>query len=329
MNAERIRIGLLGCGTVGGGLVRLVTQNRDRIARRSGVDLEIARILVRNPTRRRVEIDHAKITTRPGEVLDAGCDVVVEVIGGVDTAGHLVRRAIASGASVVTANKALLAAWGSELAARAAERGVRLEFEASVCGAVPVVRALRESLASDTIHRLSGVLNGTSNFILTLMEEEAMSFDEALARAQALGFAEADPSLDVDGHDAMQKLMILASLAFDAEPGRVIVEGIRDVGRNDVSRATDRGEVVRHVATAEITGGVLTLTAAPTTLPRSHPLASVRLENNAVVVEAAAAGTLFFAGKGAGALPTASAVLADVVQIARKIARDRAAPKAS
>lgn len=312
-----IRIGLLGCGNVGGGLVTLLAERRAQIRERHGVDLEITRILVRNGGKKRSGVDPALLTTRPADVLASDPDIVVELIGGVDEAARLVTAALDARRSVVTANKALLAARGGEVLAKARERGVRVGFEASVCGGVPVIRALRAGLAGDSVESLTGILNGTCNFILTLMEE-GRSFDDALARAQELGFAEADPSLDVDGHDALQKLTILSELAFGGEPaGEVMLAGIRGVTLRDVRRARREGRVIRHVASARIDDGVLRLAVRPELLAAGDPLAAVRYENNALVVRARAAGELTFLGRGAGALPTASAVLADIIEIAQ------------
>lgn len=305
-----VTIGLLGCGTVGGGFVQLVTRERERIRERYGVDLVIRRILVRDLARPRPGIDRALLTTRATEVIDADCDIVVELIGGVHTAGACVRRALSLGRNVVTANKALLASAGRQLFAQAAERGVRLGFEASVCGGVPVVRALQRGLAGDSIETISGILNGTSNYILTRMEE-GLAFADALALAQRSGLAEADPSLDVDGTDAAQKLAILADLAFGLPLRQVTVAGIRDV---DVRGATHGGSVIRLVADARRVAGGVDLNVGPRLLPRSHPLASVREENNAVVVRGRAVGELMLTGKGAGSMPTAAAVLSDVLE---------------
>jgi homoserine dehydrogenase len=222
---KRIRIGLLGCGTVGGGFVRLVARERPRILARFGVELEIARILVRDVDKPRPGVDPAILTTAALDVLDDDCDLIVEVVGGVHCAGAFVRRALARGRPVVTANKALLAAAGGELFATARSHGVDIGFEASVCGGVPVIGALRRGLAGDSIESITGILNGTSNYVLCRMSE-GLTLAEAIARAQERGFAEADPSLDVSGEDAAQKLAILAQLAFDAPVRHASVTGV-------------------------------------------------------------------------------------------------------
>lgn len=305
---RRVRIGLLGCGTVGGGFVRLVAQERERVRSRYGVELDVARILVRDRGKQRPGVDDALLTTNALEVIDGDCDLVVEAIGGVHTAGTFVRRAIARGHHVVTANKALLAACGRELFAEAATRRVTIGFEASVCGGVPVIGALRRGLAGDTIESISGILNGTSNYVLCRMDE-GIAFAGAVAMAQANGFAEADPSLDMNGEDAAQKLRILAEVAFDAPVRRITVCGIGDVPR-------EMATVVRLVAEATRMAGGVELTVAPRRLPRTHPLARIVDEQNAVMIRGRAVGEIFLSGRGAGSMPTAAALLADVLEIA-------------
>ncbi|MBI2214094.1 MAG: homoserine dehydrogenase [Acidobacteria bacterium] len=314
---RNVRIGLLGCGNVGGGLVTLLGERREQIRERHGIDLEISSVLVRNGEKKRRGVDPEIITTRAADVFASDPDIVVELIGGVEDAARFVGAAIDSRRSVVTANKALLAAQGSEVFARAKRHGVRVGFEASVCGGVPVIRTLRVGLAGDCVESLTGILNGTCNYILTLMEE-GQSFEDALAKAQELGFAEAEPSLDVDGHDALQKLTILSAIAFGGVPaGEVQLSGIRGVTLRDVRRALREGRVIRHVASSRIDDGVLRLSVRLELLAAGDPLAAVRYENNALVVRARAAGELTFLGRGAGALPTASAVLADIIDIAQ------------
>jgi homoserine dehydrogenase len=310
---RRIRIGLLGCGTVGGGFVRLVDRERDRIRARFGVDPAIVRILVRDLGKERSGVDRSLLTTCALDVIDADCDLVVEVVGGVHTAGTFVRRAITRGRHVVTANKALLAASGNELFDAAARNGVEIGFEASVCGGVPVVGALRRGLAGDSIESISGVLNGTSNYVLCRMAE-GLDFADAVLRAQEAGFAEAaDPSLDVDGEDAAQKLAILAQLAFDAPVRRTSVTGLREVTPADLERARVDGCVVRQVAEASRVAGGVSLVVEPRRVPLAHPLARVVDEQNAVVIRGRAVGEVVLSGRGAGSMPTAAAVLSDVL----------------
>jgi len=313
----RARIGLLGCGTVGRGLVELVGRERERIRARTGIDAEIGRILVRDIEKPRAGVDPAKLTTSATDVIDdEQCDIVVELVGGVHCAGAYVRRAIERRRDVVTANKALLAAEGLDLFTLARRRNVKLGFEASVCGGIPIVRALRHGLLGDSIVSLSGIINGTCNYILTRMEDDGLDFDAALRLAQERGFAEADPTLDVDGEDAAQKLTILASVAFDAPVRSLRVHGIRDVTRSEVEGARSRRCVLRHVASARRIAGGIELRVERRELPEQHPLATVKDENNAVLVRGRAVGEMLFAGKGAGSLPTAAAVLSDVLEIA-------------
>jgi len=311
--SRRVTIGLLGCGNVGRGFVELVDRERPRIEARHGVELNIGRILVRDETKERAGVDRRLVTTSALDVLDDGCDVIVELIGGVHTAGAFLRRAIANGRNVVTANKALLATSGAELFASAAARGVTIGFEASVCGAIPIVRVLRRGLAGDEIESIRGVVNGTCNYVLSRMEE-GLTFADALRCAQERGFAEADASLDVDGDDAAQKMRILASLAFDAPIVHEHVIGIRWVTPRHIERARAGGNVIRLVASAERTANGIALRVEPCELDGNDPLASVKDENNAVIVRGRAAGEILLSGKGAGAMPTASAVLSDVLE---------------
>ncbi|HET8773659.1 MAG TPA: homoserine dehydrogenase [Thermoanaerobaculia bacterium] len=309
---KRLRIGLLGCGTVGGGFVRLVDRERERIRARFGFDPEIVRILVRDLEKERPGVGRDLLTTCALDVIDADCDLVVEVVGGVHTAGTFVRRAIARGRHVVTANKALLAASGSELFDAAARSGVEIGFEASVCGGVPVIGALRRGLAGDSIESIAGVLNGTSNYVLCRMAE-GLGFADAVLRAQEAGFAEADPALDVDGQDAVQKLAILAQLAFDEPVRRTSVTGIAGVTPGEIERARAEGCVVRQVAEAVRVAGGVALVVEPRRVPFEHPLARAVDEQNAVVIRGRAVGEVVLSGRGAGSMPTAAAVLSDVL----------------
>src|ERR1700719_1536738 len=315
---RKLKIGLLGCGTVGRGLVELVGRNEGLIRQRSGVELRITKILIRDLDKERQGVDRALLTTHPDKVLNNGCDLIVELVGGIEPARSFIERSLARGKHVVTANKALLALDGFSLMNAAEAQKVRLGFEASVCGGIPIVRALRDGLVGNTIHRLTGILNGTCNYILTRMTEDRVEFAEALREAQAKGFAEADPTLDIDGHDAAQKLKILTELAFSAQvnASAVQVEGIRDIAADDVQAARELGFVIKHVATAELSQDAVSLSCAPVLLPMSHQLAGIRDENNAVLVRGDAVGEMLFSGKGAGSLPSASAVLSDVVDIA-------------
>src|SRR5436190_11700606 len=311
---REVSIGLLGCGTVGQGFVRLLEQQRFR-------HLRIARILVRDIDKPRPGVDRRLLTTDAIAVID-NCDVVVELIGGVHSAGAYVRRALRSGRNVVTANKALLAESGRELFSTAAASGARIGFEASVCGGIPIIRAIERGLAGDSIESITGILNGTCNYILTRMEEGGLDFAAALRMAQQHGFAEADPTLDVTGADALQKLQILGELAFGPSHARIRVHGIEDVSREEIEQARSRRCVVRHIASARRLPGGVELRVERRELPETHPFAAVRDENNAVIVRAKAVGEMIFVGKGAGSLPTAAAVLSDVIEIAIPHHRD-------
>jgi len=314
---RRINIGLLGCGTVGRGFVDLLARERERIRGRDGVDIAVRRILVRDADKPRPGINPSLFSTSAIDILDDGCDIIVELVGGVHSAGAFVRRALANGKHVVTANKALLADSGRELFAAAERNRVQIGFEASVCGGIPIVRALRHGLAGDCIESISGIVNGTCNYILTRMEQDDLEFDDALRLAQERGFAEADPSLDVGGQDAAQKLQILGEVAFGPHHVNLRVHGIADVTHAEVEQARARRCVVRHVATARRVAGGVEMRVERRELPEFHPLAAIRDENNAVVIRGRAVGELMFQGKGAGSLPTAAAVLSDVIEIGR------------
>lgn len=311
---RKVKIGLLGCGTVGGGFVSLVEAGRDRICARHGLDLEIERILIRDPAKSRPGVRQEVLTTRAEDVVENGFDVLVEVIGGIEPAGRLIRRAIERGRPVVTANKLLLASHGAEIFAAARRSGVAVGFEASVCGGVPIVRALRSGVAGDEVTRIRGVLNGTCNYILSAMEEGS-SYEDALAAARREGFAEADPSLDVDGHDALQKLMILSGLAFgERAETRIRVAGIRDYPLRQIRRTARKGKTTRLVAEARVAGEAIELVVEPRELDRDDALGRLRGAQNGVVLETGGRGELLLTGLGAGAMPTASAVLSDVIE---------------
>jgi homoserine dehydrogenase len=314
-----VRIGLLGCGTVGRGLVELIHRNRSVVADRTGVALEVRRVLVRDPSKER-PVARDRVTTDAAAILEApDIDVVVELMGGLEPARDYITRAIEARKNIVTANKALLAVSGAEIFRRAQERRVRIGFEASVCGGIPILRAISAGLVGNRIATLVGIVNGTCNYILTRMTEEGLSFEAALAEAQKRGFAEADPSLDVDGHDAAQKLQILAEIAFGVELDRTsfLVEGIRHVEAVDIRTARELGYVIKHIVVGKDLGEALDLRAHPALLPDVHPLAHVRNEFNSVLLRGDAVDEMIFTGKGAGSLPTASAVLSDIIDIAQ------------
>ncbi len=316
-----LRVALLGCGTVGSEVVRLLHSSADDLAARIGAPLEIAGIAVRRLGRQRdLPVDDALFTTDAAAlVAREDVDLVVEVIGGIEPARTLMLAALRGGKGVVTANKALLAEDGATLYAASRESGADLYYEASVAGAIPLLRPLRESLAGDQITRVMGIVNGTTNFVLTRMDEAGMGFADALDEATALGYAEADPTADVEGFDAAAKAAILAGLAFHTRVTAADVhrEGITDVTAADVASAKEMGCVVKLLAIAEKDGDAIGVRVHPAMIPRSHPLGSVREAYNAVFVEGASAGQLMFYGRGAGGSPTASAVLGDLVAVAR------------
>jgi homoserine dehydrogenase len=317
-----VRIGVLGCGNVGAAFIRLVSQQADVIAARNGVRLEVTTVAVRNISRDRdVELPEG-VLTRDSHALveDPAIDLVVEVIGGIEPARELILTALRHGKPVVTANKELLANIGAELFAAADEAGVDLLFEAAVAGGIPLVRALRESLRGEPIRRVLGIVNGTTNYILSKMTEEHAEYGEALAEAQRLGYAERDPTADVEGFDAGAKAAIIASIAFGAKvvAGDVYHEGISRLTPADISVADRLGYVIKLLAICErdADNGEIAVRVHPAMVPKQHPLASVRDSYNAVFVEGDAVGSLMFFGRGAGGSPTASAVLGDVIDAA-------------
>jgi homoserine dehydrogenase len=322
-----IRIGVLGCGNVGAAFVDLVGRQADSIAARTGLRLEVARVAVRNlSVQRDVSLAGGVLTRDALDVVnDPGIDLVVEVIGGIEPARELIVTALRGGKPVVTANKELLANVGAELFAVADESGVDLLFEAAVAGGIPVIRALRESLRGEPVRRVMGIINGTTNFILTKMTEEGADYAAALSEAQRLGFAERDPTADVEGFDAGAKAAIIATVAFGARvvAGDVYHEGISRIGAHDIAMADRLGYVVKllGIAEADPVTGDIAVRVHPTMVPKHHPLASVRESFNAVFVEGAAVGSLMFYGRGAGGLPTASAVLGDVIDAASNLSR--------
>jgi len=320
---DPVRVGLLGCGNVGTALVRLVDEHADVISARAGVGIVITRVLVRELGRvRDVKLPADRFTSDAGAVVrDPEIDVIVEVMGGVEPARTLITDALRAGKPVVTANKELIARHGPELFAVAADAGVDLLFEASVAGGIPLMRPLRESLAGDRIRRVMGIVNGTTNYILTQMAEVGSTFADALAEAQALGYAEADPTADVEGHDAAAKAAIIATIAFGAHvtPDDVYTEGITGVTADDIASAETLGYVVKLLAVAEAREGAIAVRVHPAMVPKRHPLASVRDSFNAVFIEGEAVGELMLYGRGAGGGPTAAAVLGDLIDAVKNL----------
>ena len=318
-----VRLGILGCGNVGSALVDLVAEHADLLTARAGTEIEVARVAVRDLAKARdVKLTADRFTDDAAAlVADGDIDLVVEVIGGIEPARTLITQALRAGKPVVTGNKELIARHGPELFEVAADAGVDLLFEASVAGGIPLIRPLRESLAGDRIRRVLGIVNGTTNYILTRMTEEGSSFADALAGAQRLGYAEADPTADVEGHDAAAKAAIIATIAFGAivGPDDVYCEGITNVSADDIESAATLGYVVKLLAVAEELEGSIAVRVHPAMVPVHHPLASVRDAFNAVFIEGEAVGELMFYGRGAGGGPTASAVLGDVVDAVRNL----------
>ena len=334
--ARPLRVALLGCGVVGSQVVRLLREQADDLAARVGAPLQLAGVAVRRP-RRHPDVPPALLGTDAAALVErSDVDIVVEVIGGLEPARTLLLTAMKTGKSVVTANKALLAEDGATLHAAARESGVDLYFEASVVGAIPLLRPLRESLAGDRINRVMGIVNGTTNYILSRMDETGASFNEALEEATGLGYAEADPTADVDGFDAGAKAAILAGLAFHTRVAAsdVYREGIADVTASDVASAKKMGYTVKLLAICDRVTDAdgaesIGVRVHPAMIPLSHPLAGVGDAFNAVFVEGEAAGQLMFYGRGAGGAPTASAVLGDLVAVARNRLAGTRGPDAS
>jgi homoserine dehydrogenase len=324
-----IRIALIGAGTVGSKVASLMLEQSEDLEARSGAPLVLVGVGVKDANKQRPGIPKELITSDVSSLLTKDIDILVEVMGGIEPARTHILDAMSRGISVVTANKELLARDGATLAAAAEKNNVDLYYEASVAGAIPLLRPLRESLVGDRVKKVLGIVNGTTNYILTKMDETGASFEDALAEAQKLGYAEANPSADIDGHDAAAKAAIVAQLAFHTRVtiDDVYCEGISKVSAKDVKAAKEMGFVIKLLAIAErLDEESIVVRVHPAMIPRSHPLASVREAFNAVFVEAEAAGSLMFYGRGAGGAPTASAVLGDLVAVARNRMSGRRGP---
>ncbi len=335
IDAPLLKVGMLGAGVVGGQVARLLVEQNSDLAARSGSQLQLVAISVKDLKKSRPGLTNSGLSvTSDGEsiVNDPQIDIVIEVMGGIEPARSLILQALKNGKSVVTANKALLAQHGAELYEAASDNGVDIYFEAAVAGAIPIIRPLRESLAGDQVKRVIGIVNGTTNYILSKMAASGASFESALIEAQALGYAEADPTADVEGFDAAAKAAILASLAFHSRvtAADVYREGISEVSADIVRIASEMNHVVKLLAIAQLTDdGRIAVRVHPALLPKEHPLAAVRDAFNAVFVEAKSAGELMFYGRGAGGEPTASAILGDLVAVARHRALGGLGPKES
>jgi len=328
MEMQSVRIGLLGFGTVGGSLVELITEQRADIAALTGIDLTVTRIAVNDLSKSRPGIGDAVLTDQANEVIEADdVDLVVELVGGIDLAREWIAMALRAGKSVVTGNKALLAAHGRELFDLASEHNVELLFEASVAGAIPLMRTLQTSLRGEPIDRVMGIVNGTTNYMLSAMTDDGADYAEILAEAQRLGYAEADPTADVEGHDAQAKAAIIATVAFGVSvtADDVPVEGISGVTAADIANASRLGYAIKLLAVVERVGQdapyEISARVHPTMVPLTHPLATVRGSFNAVFVEGGALDELMLYGRGAGGRPTASAVLGDVIEAATGVAQ--------
>lgn len=323
---QPVKIGLLGLGTVGGGTVNVLARNAQEITRRAGRGIEVGKAFTRSPDKQRIcPTDHIELVTDPWQVVeDSSIDIVVELIGGTSPALELVMRAIELGKHVVTANKALIALHGNEIFARAAEHGVMVTFEAAVAGGIPIIKVLREGLAGNQIEWIAGIINGTGNFILTEMHDQGREFADVLGEAQALGYAEADPTFDVEGIDAAHKLTILAAIAFGIplQFECVYTEGITRITPEDVCYAAELGYRIKHLGVARRAAQGVELRVHPCLIPERRLLANVDGVMNAIVVRGDAVGPTLYYGPGAGAEPTASAVVADLVDVVRMMTAD-------
>lgn len=321
---KKARIALLGLGTVGTGAWKIIRENGHSIEEKTGCSLEVVKILVKNLHKKRaVKLPDGILTVDYGSIVeDPDIDIIVEVIGGIEPAREYILRALQAGKHVVTANKAVLAQYGGELfeAAKSYKRTIR--YEASVCGGIPIINTLQESLVSNEIEEITGILNGTTNYILTKMAEEGQDYQTALREAQSLGYAEADPASDVEGNDAAYKLAILAHLAFGAklDVQDIRREGITGLTQRDISAAKTSGHCIKLVASAKRTDSGYSMWVRPEKLPVKHPLAGVNGVNNAVLVKGNAVKELLFYGQGAGEMPTGSAVVSDIIALARAAA---------
>lgn len=318
-----VKIGLLGLGTVGGGVYKLIERQKEEMADKTGANVEIAGILVHNLNKKREGVDENLLTDRWEDIIgNDEIEIIIEVMGGVEPARTMIGEALRAGKNVVTANKDLLAVYGEELLAIAEERKVDLMFEAAVAGGIPIMRPLRQCLAGNEISEVMGIVNGTTNYILTKMFEKGMSFEEALGKATELGYAEADPTADIEGLDAGRKVAIMASSAFHSRVvfDEVHVEGITKITAQDIKYAKEFDSVIKLIGIARNTPEGVEACVYPMLLSEEHPLASVRNSFNGVFVHGDAVDDVMFYGRGAGELPTASAVMGDVIDVVRNIA---------
>lgn len=320
---DTIKIGLCGLGTVGTGVVKVLQDHQERIRHKLGCQIEIEKILVNNLNKTRdVVIDRKWLTDNVTDLVEnKEIDVIVEVMGGIEGTNKLLEQALINNKHIVTANKDLMAVHGPKLLRLAKENKCDILYDASIAGGIPIVRTLVDGLASDHIEKIMGIVNGTTNYIMTKMSDEGLTFDDVLQEAQSLGFAEADPTSDVDGLDAARKMTLLANLAFKMELNLedVDVAGIRNVTQDDINFAKSLGYTIKLIGMASMHGGKAEVSVEPTLLPKDHPLALVKNEFNAVYVHGEAVGETMFYGPGAGSLPTATAVVSDLMEVIRNI----------
>ncbi|KHF41108.1 homoserine dehydrogenase [Halalkalibacter okhensis] len=323
MSAAEVRVGLLGLGTVGTGVVSIISRHQDELRHQVGCPVTVKKVLVRDKEKQRpVDLDESLVTDKIEEVLfDQDINVVIEVMGGVETTREHLLTALRNGKHVVTANKDLMALYGAELLQVAAENGCDLYYEASVAGGIPILRSLSDGLSADRITKMMGIVNGTTNYILTKMTQNGSSYEEVLKVAQELGFAESDPTADVEGLDAARKMAILATLGFsmDVSLDDVTVKGISSVTKTDLDYCDQLGYTMKLIGLAKRDEGRVEVSVEPTLLPKEHPLASVHNEYNAVYVYGEAVGETMFYGPGAGSLPTATAVVSDLVSVMKNM----------
>ncbi|SHI41439.1 homoserine dehydrogenase [Lutispora thermophila] len=321
---KEITIAIMGFGTVGSGTYKILTKNRELIRDQVGMDIVVKKILVRDINKKRlVEVPQELITTDAEDILgDAEIDVVVELMGGQEQAYSYIMEALDRDKHVVTANKELMAKRGREILTKADERGLSVGFEASVCGGIPIIRALKTSLSTDKVNRIMGIVNGTTNYILTKMSQEGSEYEEALGQAKSMGFAEADPTSDVEGFDAAYKMAILSSIGFHTKVdiNKVKREGISKITKIDIEYANELGWTIKLLGIAKDIEGKLEISVGPVMLPKDHPLALVKGVNNAVFINSEAIGELMFYGPGAGQMATGNSVAADIMDIGRQIA---------
>lgn len=320
---DHVSVGLLGFGTVGSGVVHLLTEEQEKLQQRIGCPIRIEKILVRDKDKlRKITLDDQRLTLNADDVLDnPDIDIVIEVMGGIDEARRYIHQALRNKKHVITANKDLMAIYGNELLEAASDNHCDLYYEASVAGGIPILRSLTDGLAADRIQKVIGIVNGTTNYILSKMTHQPVTFEEVLQEAQSLGFAEADPTSDVEGIDAARKMVILSHLAYSIPVTLedVAIEGITHVDQGDISYSKKLGYIIKLIGVAEVENQMINISVGPTLLPAHHPLASVDNEYNAVYVYGESVGETMFYGAGAGELPTAIAVVSDLISVAKNI----------